>query len=121
MLLLHPSILLAGSIVLFSATQSVGEQICKPHLSFKDVQFSHVQDLRRNWTAVLDVDASRCDTSSGRFSIKFIRVKENAPELGFLEQFTWRQGRIEVFVGFAADEAVLGYSLGSIGSCACRN
>jgi hypothetical protein len=115
------SILLAGSIVLFGATQTVGQQVCEPHLSFQEVRFSDVQNQQRKWTAVLGVDASRCTASSGRFDIKFIRLKETAPDLEFSEQFTWGPGRIEVSTDFWWDEAVLKYSIGSIGSCACRN
>ena len=121
MRLSHRSILLAGSIVLFSATQSIGQQICKPHLSFKDVRFSEVQNLQRKWTAVLSIDASRCATTFGRFNIDFIRLKETAPDLLFTEQFMWSPGQVEVSLDFWADEAVLDYSISHIASCTCRN
>jgi hypothetical protein len=115
------SILLAGSIVLFGATQTVGQPMCKPHLSFQEVRFSDVQNQQRKWTAVLGVDASHCTAASGRFDIKFIRLKENAPDREFSEQFTWRPGWIEVSADFWQDEAVREYSIGSIVSCACRD
>jgi hypothetical protein len=114
-------ILLAGSIVLLSATQSVGQQVCKPYLSFQEVRFSDVQNQKRKWTAVLSVDASRCAATSGRFDIKFIRLKETAPDLEFSEQFMWGPGQVEVSADFWQDEAVLKYSIDSIASCVCRD
>ncbi len=79
-----------------------GQQTCKPTLAFKEVRFSPMQPptLERKWTAVLSVDASRCATASGRFGIIFSRMKENAPETDFLEQFTWKPGSMEVSVRF---------------------
>jgi hypothetical protein len=112
--------LLAGSIVLFGATQTVGQQACEPHLSFQEVRFSDVQNQQRRWTAVLGVDASRCVATSGRFDIKFTRLKEGAPDLEFSEQFKWRPGQLEVWTDFWQDEVVLKYSIDSIASCVCR-
>jgi hypothetical protein len=116
----HRNVLLAGSIVLFSATQSLAQQICKPHLSLQAVRFSDVLNQQRKWRAVLGVDASDCAAASGRFDIKFIRLKEMTPDLQFTEQFTWRVGQVEVSVEFWADEAVLEYSIDHIAPCACR-
>jgi hypothetical protein len=116
----HRSILLAGSIVLFSATQSLGQPTCKPHLSVQEVRFSEVLNQQRRWTAVLAVDASRCADASGRFDIKFIRLKEMTPDLPFTERFTWREGQVEVSVEFWADEAVHDYSISHVAPCACR-
>ena len=74
---------------------------------------------------MLHVDASRCAATSGSFEIHFVREKENAPELEFVERFTWqigetRSGQIEVSLDFWHDEAVLRYGLGSVAACACR-
>jgi hypothetical protein len=80
-----------------------------------------MRSLQRVWTARVDVDASRCATSSGRFDINFIRLKETAPDLPFTEQFTWRPGEIEVSVNFWTDEAVLEYLIGTIAACPCRD
>ena len=77
--------------------------------------------LERKWTAVLSVDASRCATASGRFGIMFSRMKENAPETDFVEQFTWKPGSMEVSVDFWADEAVEGYWLNNVAACPCRD
>ena len=115
------SILLAGSVVILGTTQTIGEQVCKPHLSFEEVRFSEVKNLQRKWSAVLGVDASRCATTSGRFDIKLIRLKEMTPDLPFTEQFTWTPGKTEVSVQFWLDEAVLEYSIGTVAPCTCRD
>jgi hypothetical protein len=117
----HLCALLAGLIAACGATQAVGQSACKPVFTVKEVRFSEVRLSQRVWTALLDVDASRCATSSGRFDINFIRLKEMAPDLPFTEQFTWSSGEIEVSVNFWEDEAVLAYSIGTVAACPCRD
>ena len=80
-----------------------------------------LETMERTWSATLAVDASRCATTSGSFEILFTRLKENAPEIEFSEQFTWKPGSFEVSVNFWADEAVEGYWLHSIAACPCRD
>ena len=75
--------------------------------------------MQRTWTAQILVDAARCATASGRFTIHFIRLKEDAPDAPFSEEFGWTPGEIEVSTLFAADEAVLKYSLRAA-ACPCR-
>jgi hypothetical protein len=99
--------LLTSLMVACGATQALGQAICKPTFAVKEVRFSTVQSMQRTWTALLDVDASRCATISGRFDIDFIRIKEYAPDLRFSEQFTWHPGRSKIAMKFWADEAVL--------------
>jgi hypothetical protein len=120
------STLLAASIVLFGADPSFGREVCKPRLAFKQVRFSEPQNLQRRWTAVLDVDASACAATSGRFEINFLREKEDAPELEFSAPFTWqtgevRSGQIEVSIDFWIDEAAHAYAVGYVTPCGCRN
>ena len=62
--------------------------------------------LQRIWTARIAVDASQCATTSGRFFIRFVRLKEVGPDVRFAEA--------------AADEAVRDYSIGYVRPCACR-
>ena len=119
------SILLAGSIVLAGATQTVAQPVCRPYLSVQEVRLSGVRNLERKWTAVLDADASRCAATSGRFQIYFVREKENAPELEFSETFTWQAGelgtgQIEASIGLWIDEAVHDYRVYAA-PCACRD
>ena len=113
---------LAGIIGLVGVTQAVGQQPCRPALAVKEVQFSQMQPptLKRTWTAVVSVDASRCAAnSSGTFEIVFTRLKETAPELDFREQFAWQSHPVNVAVDFAADEAVQRYRIDNITSCPC--
>jgi len=115
--------LLAGSIGLVSVTQAAGQQTCRPALAFKEVRFSEMQPptMERKWTAALSVDASRCETTSGRFGIVFSRLKEPGLEIEFQEQFTWKPALVEVSVDFWADEAVEGYWLDNVAPCPCRH
>jgi len=113
---------LAGIIGLISVTQAVGQQPCRPALAVNEVQFSQMQPptLKRTWTAVVSVDASRCAAnSSGTFEIVFTRLKETAPELDFREQFAWLPPAVNIAVDFAADEAVQRYWIDNITPCAC--
>ena len=113
--------LMAGSVVLL-ASPAAAAPLCKPVLAFKEIRFSAVQPetMERHWTASLSVDASQCATTSGRFEILFSRLKENGPEVEFVEPFTWKPGSMEVSVVFWADEAVEAYWLNRIASCPCR-
>jgi hypothetical protein len=112
--------LLAGVVALLGVPQAMGEPLCKPDLVVKDVKFSEMHLWQRVWTARIAVDASRCASASGRFSIDFVRLKEIGPDLRFTEQFTWRPGQVDVSTDFAADEAVLNYSIGDVAPCRCR-
>jgi hypothetical protein len=115
--------LLAAVFGLVSVTQAVGQQVCRPVLAFKNVQFSPMQPptMERKWTATVSVDASRCATTAGRFTIGFVQLKESAPDIEFREQFTWQSPSTTVEVGFWADEAAEGYWLDSDAPCPCRN
>jgi hypothetical protein len=115
--------LVATVLGLVNVTQAVGQQVCRPVLAFKNVQFSSMQPptMERKWTAAVSVDASRCATTSGRFRIGFSRLKEGAPEMDFREQFTWQPPSVTVAVDFWSDEAVEGYWLDSIAQCPCRD
>jgi hypothetical protein len=113
---------LAGVIGLVGVTQAIGQQACHPALEVKEVQFSQMQPptLKRTWTAVVSVDASRCAAnSSGSFEIVFTRLKEIGPELDFRERFAWQSPAVNVVVDFAADEAVQRYRIDNVTSCAC--
>ena len=117
-------ILMAASILTLSAGASVGAPIRKPQLSVVSVRFSDAEELVRKWTATVDVDASRCAASSGRFEIDFVRLKESAMDLEFAERFTWQTGpnqtgQIEVSVEFWIDEAVGRYAIGYVTPCPC--
>lgn len=112
---------LAAVLVSLAGPPSIGAEICKPRLSLKEVRFSQVQGMQRLWTATLDVDASRCATTSGRFDIRFVRLKEYAPDLAFTEQLAWQAGQTEVSLVFWADEAVHEHAVVYVAPCPCRN
>ena len=115
---------LAASSILLSATPSHGEPICKPQLAITNIRISELRNLERTWTAVVHVDASRCAVSSGRFDIRFVREKENAPEIEFSESFIWQAGELgigqtEASIDLWVDEVVHEYRLYAA-PCGCR-
>lgn len=113
------SSLLAVAFIVCGGSNAAGAPECKPVLTVKGTTFSDMRQWRRTWVAHIAVDASRCAVPSGRFAIDFIRLKEDAPDLGFSELFTWTPGQIDLTTIFAADEAVLEYSIRPA-SCPCR-
>jgi hypothetical protein len=126
------SAFLATIIGLISATQAIGENLCRPTLTVNEVEFSDMMPprLERTWSAVVAVDASACTgDSKGYFEIAFTRLSENAPDLEFRRQFLWSapafvwQASPSVGVGlaFAADEAVEQYRIENVTPCVCRN
>jgi hypothetical protein len=118
------AIALLGVIEMIGVAKAAGPRECAPILAFKDVRFSEMQPptLERKWTAIVSVDASRCQaTSSGYFKIIFTRSSEVAPDLEFREQYEWRSPSVEVTGIFAANEAVEQYRMEGITSCACRD
>jgi hypothetical protein len=118
----HPQcILLAASLVAFSASSALGAPLCLPQLTVKDVQFSEIRNMRRTWTADLNVDAASCAATTGRFYLRFVRAKENAPDLEFAEQLSWQAGPMQVSIEFWQDEAVQDYAIGYVAPCACRD
>jgi hypothetical protein len=102
------------------AAPVAAQPVCRPTLTVKEESFSKMFNLRRIWTASLDIDASRCATTSGLFSIRFIRLAENAPDLTFTEPFLWRLGQQKVVVEFWANEAVHKYWIEEVAACPCR-
>ena len=113
---------IAGIVGLTGMTQTVGQQICKPALAFKEVQFSEMEPTtrERKWTAVVSVDASRCTANSkGYFEIVFLRLKETGPDIQFRQQFLWQPPAMKVAVDFWADEAVERYWFDNIAPCRC--
>ena len=116
----HQSILLAASLVLLSATQAVAGKLCKPVLSLRDVRISEAREMHRTWTGVLVADASPCSSTSGQFDIQFTRLKETAPDLQFMERFTWVSGQSEMSLDFWWDEWLEDHRIISIAPCPCR-
>lgn len=113
---------LAGVIALPGIAQASGSKVCRPSLSFKDVQFSKFDraTLVRKWTATASVDASRCTAdASGYFDIGFLRAKENSLDLEFRKQFIWLTPSVKVDVDFWADEAAEHFWVENVTPCTC--
>jgi hypothetical protein len=114
------AILLAGAAALFSPTQTGGETLCRPTLTFEQARLAETRGRQRRWSAVVAVDASQCATASGRFYVNFVRIKEMTPDLLFSEEFTWSPGRMEISLDVWLDEALLDYWIGYVALCPCR-
>src|SRR5262249_12916010 len=121
MRLSHPSIVLAGCLVMFSAMQAGADQLCKPLLSLRDVRMSEARRMQRTWTGLRVPDASFGWGLSGPFGFDSPRLKETAPDLRFTERFTWTSGRSVVSIDVWWDEWVEDYRIARIASCPCRD
>jgi len=117
---LWASVLLAGSMVLLTATPNVAQQRCKPSLAITETRISEPRNLQRTWTGVLAADASQCSATSGQFEIAFTRLKESAPDMQFIEHFNWAAGKSEISLDIWWDEWVQSYRIGHIAPCPCR-
>jgi hypothetical protein len=102
------------------AGEAIAQPLCRPEIAIKSVHFSEMVNLKRFWTATVNVDASRCAASSGLFALGFIRLSETAPDLEFSEPFFWHAGKMDVRVEFWADEAVERYWIAEVSPCPCR-
>ena len=100
--------------------QATAQPLCRPEVGIESVHFSEVMNLKRFWTATLNVDASGCATSSGLFALGFIRLSETAPDLEFAEPFFWRSGQMSVRVELWVDETVDRYWIADVAACPCR-
>ena len=114
------SILTATLLLLLQGTQAVAQPLCKPALTVRNVGFSEAVNLRRFWTATVDVDASQCATASGLYSLGFVRTAESGLDQEFAQPFFWRPGQASVRVEFWVDEAVHKYWIGEVATCPCR-
>jgi hypothetical protein len=113
--------LCAAILPLLSPLSANAEALCRPTVELGNVQFSKVVNLKRYWTANVNVDASKCSASSGFFSIRFLRWSESGPDIEFAEPFIWQEHERTVGVEFWADEAVGRYSIADVALCRCRD
>ena len=118
------SAVVASVLALASVGQAASQAACRPKLTVTGVQFSEMipPTLERKWTATVMVDASHCaPDSAGYFDIIFIRLKENAVDLEFREEFIWLPPSVKVGIDLWADEAVDQYWITNITPCQCRD
>jgi hypothetical protein len=118
----HRSFALAIAVwTLVHPVQGIAQPACQPAIAVKSATFSEPMNMRRYWTAAVDVDASGCATSSGLFALGFVRLSETAADLEFTEAFIWRPGQMAVRVEFWWDEAVDRYWVADVAACSCRS
>jgi hypothetical protein len=112
----------ASALGLASIVPVSGQPVCRPKLTVTDVRFSEIvaPSLERKWSAIVSVDASRCQpNSNGYFEVVFTRLNEFGPDLEFRERYAWRPPSVDIAVTFAANEAVQRFRVENITSCAC--
>ena len=109
-------------LTLAYASPALSQQTCKPTMAFTEAHYSPMKlpKLERTWTVAFTVDASRCATDSGGFSILFTVWKENAPDVEFPETFSWKPDLNVISKDLWVDEAVGAYRVSEIDSCPCR-
>jgi hypothetical protein len=115
--------LVASAFALASVGQAGSQPVCRPKLTVTGVQLSEMipPTLERKWSALVLVDASRCaPDSAGYFDMIFMRLKENADDLDFREQFIWLSPSVKVGIDLWADEAVYQYWITNVTPCRCR-
>lgn len=121
-LILGAPMFLANVIGLAGMATAAEQKACRPVLTVTDVRFSKMMRpaLERTWSAVVMADASRCsENSSGYFELGFSRLKENAPDMDFSEEFVWLSPSVTVSIDLSADEAVELHWIGKVSTCPC--
>jgi hypothetical protein len=109
-------------LILMGATECWSRPICRPTLAFTEDHYAPMKlpRLERTWTVAFTVDASRCASQTGTFSIVFTAWKENAPDIEFAENFQWVPDLNVISKAFWIDEAVGAYRVSAIDPCPCR-
>ena len=115
--------LVALALVAIGATPNSAQSVCKPTFAFTAAHYTPMQlpKLERTWTVAFTVDASRCATDRGNFSILFTVWKENGPDIDYVETFQWALDLNVIAKDFWADEAVGAYKVTDIAPCPCSN
>ena len=115
--------LLALPLAFMGSTQTLAQTAFKPVMAFTEAHYAPMKlpRLERKWTVAFTVDASRCATDSGSFSILFTVWKENAPDTEYVETFKWTPDLNVISKEFWADEAVGAYKVKDIAPCTCSN
>ena len=114
---------LAGlALVLMGGGHALAQSACRPAMAFTEPNYSAMKlpKLERTWTVAFTVDASRCATTSGTFSIVYTVWPENGPDFGVVQTFDWQPDLNVIAKQFWADEAVGAYRI-DVEPCPCRN
>ena len=105
---------------LLHAEGAIAETLCKPNITVGNANFSQAINMRRYWTATINVDASACAGSSGLFALGFVRLSETAPDIELAEPLIWRPGQMTARVEFWWDEAIGRYWIADVAACPCN-
>jgi hypothetical protein len=116
----RPALLLCSLFTALATAPAASQDICKPILSPKASGHSDVVDFQRKWSGVVAVAASHCSSTTGPFTIEFVRLKEVGADLSFREGYTWTPGETEVSLDLTWDEWVNAYRIGDVQPCPCR-
>lgn len=114
---------LAGSAFLLSGYgHAWAQSACRTIMAFTEPHYSVMKlpKLERTWTVAFTVDASRCTTTSGGFSIVYTVWTENGPDFGVVQTFDWQQDLNVISKEFWADESFGAYRI-DVEPCPCRN
>ena len=96
-------------------------QACWPLLSVKQPRLSDAMiNLKRYWSATLEVNAAFCIELAGTFDLRTVRTKEIGPDFAVTEPVAWSTRQTDVVLELWADEAVLDYRIGRVRPCTCR-
>jgi len=114
--------MVAVVLTLACTSEALAQHTCKPTMAVTEAHYSPMSlpKLERTWTVTFTVDASRCATDSGSFSILFTLWKENAPDTEFAETFAWKPDLNVISKNFWVDEAVGAFRVGEVDPCPCR-
>jgi hypothetical protein len=115
--------LAALALVPIGGAPTPAQPVCRPTMVFTAPHYSPMTlpKLERTWTLAFSVDASRCATNTGTFSILFTVFKENAPDTEFVDTFRWAPDLNVITKVFWADEAVGAYKVQEIAACPCSD
>src|SRR4051812_50017416 len=116
------SCVVASAVGMTTIVPVGGQPVCRPELAVTDVRFSEMipPALERKWTAIVSVDAARCQpNSSGYFEIVFTRLSEFGPDLEFKERYTWRPPAVEGGIKFLTKEGGEDFRVEDMTPCVC--
>lgn len=109
-------VVLAGSV-----PASAERGACWPILSVKQPRLSDTMiNLKRYWSATLEVNATVCVESAGTFDLRTRRSMENGVDFTVTEPVAWGTRQTDIVLELWTDEAVIDFRIARIRPCTCR-
>lgn len=103
------------------APAAAQQQACWPIISVKQPRLSDTMiNLKRYWSATLEVNAAFCIESAGTVDLRTVRTKENGPDFAVTEPVAWSTRQTDIVLELWTDEAVLDFRIGRVRPCTCR-